>query len=359
MNIQHRTYEIMERAEHGDRASRAFDTFIVTLIGLNVLMVIVETVDVVANTFGNFLGAFETFSVIVFTAEYVLRLWSCTSDPEYARGVAGRVRFGVSGFALVDLLAIAPFYLDLFLDLDPTLVGAVRLLRLFRLFKMGRYIRSIRLLGSVVREKRQEMVLVATVLIIVLIMISSLMYYVEHEAQPEAFSSIPSAMWWGMVTLTTIGYGDVFPITPLGKFFGILIAMLGIGMFALPAGILSSGFIEAIARESDSPVETNEETVARFVEAINCHDLQQVKRLITDNHAPVDSKGGIASWEVLLGARSQFAVRTRAMAVKEDIVLLVGSITTFEGKMVPAAIEARIENWQIAEWRVYYDNASS
>jgi len=350
----------MERAEQGDQASRAFDTFIVTLIGLNVVMVILETVDAIAASFGPFLQVFESFSVVVFTVEYVLRLWSCTTDPAYRLPLRGRIRFALSGSALIDLLAIAPFYLQLFLNLDPSLVGAVRLLRLFRLFKMGRYIRSIRVLGYVLREKRQEMFLVVTVLIIVLIMISSLMYYVEQDAQPEAFSSIPAAMWWGMVTLTTVGYGDVYPVTMLGKFFGVLIAMLGIGMFALPAGILCSGFIEAIANDSESPTESSEDTVNRFVEAINSHDVEAVISLTTDDHrlggeGRTDIVGAVRvrdHWNNRLRTSPDYAVLVRTMVSKEDRVLLVGLLSGVSDDPIPAAWEARIENRMIAEWRV-------
>jgi voltage-gated potassium channel len=349
----------MERAEHGDRASRAFDLFIVALIGLNVAMVIVETVQPIANAFGPFLQMFEAFSVIVFTVEYVLRLWSCTSDPDYASPITGRVRFSISGFALIDFLAIAPFYLQLFLSLDPAFVGAVRLLRLFRLFKMGRYIRSIRLLGSVVREKRKEMLLVATVLIIVLIMISSLMFYVEHEAQPEAFSSIPAAMWWGMVTLTTIGYGDVFPITPLGKFFGILVAMLGIGMFALPAGILSSGFVEAIAREGDDSDASTESVAAAFVDAINRRDLEALLSLFTEDHRLIDSNDALtvgpdrirAYWAERL--ETGYAIVVTTLTSKETAAVITGSAVDDSSTRTPAAWEARVSAGRISELRCF------
>lgn len=354
----------MERAEQGDRASRAFDLFIVSLIGLNVVLVIIETVDDIAQEFGSFLELFEAFSVALFTIEYLLRLWSCTSDSQYRSPITGRARFALSGFSLVDLMAIAPFYLQLILNLDPSLVGAVRLFRLFRLFKMGRYIRSIRVLGSVVSEKRKEMYLVATVLIIVLIMISSLMYYVENEAQPEAFSSIPAAMWWGMVTLTTIGYGDVYPITTLGKFFGILVAMLGIGMFALPAGILSSGFIEAIEKENDPTSETVEETVLRFVDAINRHDVDDILSLIVEEHRLIGPDATETAgadrirerWEHAFEGAG-YSIRVRTLTSREDRVLLSGSLDGSVGarSSIPAAWEAQIEDHRIVEWRMFAD----
>ena len=360
MNTKHRIYEIMERAEQGDRVSRIFDTFIVGLIGLNVVMVIVETVDAIEVSYGRFFQAFESFSVIVFTLEYVLRLWSCTADPEFRSALFGRLRFAATGFALIDLLTIAPFYLQLFVRLDPSLVGAFRLFRLFRLFKMGRYIRSIRVLGSVLREKRQEMYLVVTVLVIVLVMISSLMFYVEHEAQPEAFSSIPASMWWGMVTLTTIGYGDVFPVTMLGKFFGILVAMLGIGMFALPAGILSGGFIEAIAREGGLSVEGSEDIVGQFLKAINERDVERLMSLSTDAHRLVRpnaheivGRDRVSAYWSHHFESPAYTILIRTMMSNDDGVLITGSITGLTDTPIPAAWEARIEDGLVAEWHEY------
>ena len=250
--MKRRTYEILEKAAAGDRTSRTFDLFIMSLIVLNVLMVIVETVPWVAERYGTILAWFEIASVAVFTAEYLLRIWSITSDPARRRPIRGRIAFALTPLALVDLIAILPFYLPMLVAIDLRFVRAIRLLRMFRLFKMGRYVRSLRLLARILREKKEELYIVVFVLLIMLVLTSSLMYYVEHEAQPEAFSSIPASMWWGVVTLTTVGYGDMFPITPLGKLLGVVIAVLGIGMFALPAGILSSGFVDALEK-GDAP----------------------------------------------------------------------------------------------------------
>ena len=362
MTLQQRTYEVMERAEQGDSTSRAFDLFIVTLIGLNVAMVILETVPAIYALLGPFFQVFETFSVVIFTVEYILRLWACTADPDYESPITGRLKFSLSGFALVDLLAIAPFYLQLFLNLDPTLVGAVRLFRLFRLFKMGRYIRSIRLLGVVIRQKRSEMYLVATVLVIVLVMISSLMYYVEHDAQPDAFSSIPAAMWWGMVTLTTIGYGDVFPVTPLGRFFGILIAMLGIGMFALPAGILSSGFIDAIASEKGegdrrgTEEEADAQIVTGFIEAANRRELAEITRLLSSDHKLHTPDNRLLTDKEEIGAFWEqrfidgYVAEIRSVVTERGRVVVTGSVWHASAPSRPAAWEARLRDGLIAEF---------
>lgn len=245
-NLKLRIHRIIEKGSVDDRASRIFDFAIMGLISLNVVMVILETVPEYAALYMPWFRWFEVFSVVVFTLEYVLRVVLCTASPQYARPIMGRLRFMLTPLAIIDLLAIAPFYFQMFMVLDLRFMRMVRLLRLFQLFKMSRYVRSLRILGRVVWDKREELQVVVIVLIIMLVITSSLMYFVEHEAQPEAFSSIPAAMWWGIVTLTTVGYGDVYPITNLGRFLGTLIAVLGVGMFALPAGILSSGFVDAL-----------------------------------------------------------------------------------------------------------------
>ena len=241
-----RFYAIMEKAERGDGLSRLFDIGIVMLIVLNVMVVILETVGDIKAHYGGYIESFETACVFVFTVEYLLRIWCCTADAKFGRPIRGRLAFMVTPLALIDLMAIFPYYVFLLVPVPPNYMLPLRLFRLFRLLKMGRYSRSMQLFGSVLWHKRQELSIVAFALILLLVIVSSLMYFVEHHAQPDAFSSIPKTMWWGIVTLTTVGYGDVFPVTPLGKFLGALIAVLGVGMFALPAGILSSGFVEAM-----------------------------------------------------------------------------------------------------------------
>jgi voltage-gated potassium channel len=152
--------------------------------------------------------------------------------------------------------------------IDARFVRGIRLFRLFRLFKIGRYSQSINQLVGVFARKKEELAITFFAVILMLILASSVIYLVEHKAQPESFSSIPAAMWWGVATLTTVGYGDVYPITPLGKFFGAIIALLGVGIVALPAGIIASGFNEAIQEritgkdlsgdEPDEPDESRE-----------------------------------------------------------------------------------------------------
>ena len=248
--LKRRVYEIVEcppREADGRTAFDYFDFFIVALIIANVLAVMLETVEQVAAPYDRLFRGFEVFSVVVFTVEYLLRLWACTADPRYSGALRGRLRFVLSPMALIDLLAILPFYVE-FAALDLRFVRSLRLFRLFRVFKLARYSASMRTLVRVIESKKEELLVTLFVVIVMLVFASSAMYYAEHDAQPDKFDSIPSSLWWGVATLTTVGYGDVFPITPLGKLLGGLIAVLGVGIFALPTGILASGFSEELQK---------------------------------------------------------------------------------------------------------------
>ncbi len=250
MDIKSRVWEIVEVSKEGDRLSRIFDIFILALIFSNVAAVILETVDRIYEFSPAFFRIFEWISVMIFTVEYAARLWSCTSRKDYARPLTGRLRFAIRPMMLVDLAAIAPFFCASYGSLR--VVRVLRLLRLFRVIKVARYSAAVKTLAKVLRVKREELTVSVFVLLMLLVLSSSLIYCTEHEAQPEAFASIPQAMWWATATLTTIGYGDVHPITTGGKLVASVIAILGIALFALPAGILASGFIEEYQGQNKS-----------------------------------------------------------------------------------------------------------
>lgn len=245
--LRHRVFTVFE-VGNGGRFGRMIDWLIMSLILANVFAVILGTVDSIRAEYASFFLYFELLSVGVFTIEYLARVVFCTTRTEYAHPVFGRLKFMGTPYLIVDLLAILPFYLGFFI-FDLRFLRALRLFRFFRLFKLTRYSQSIRTFTTVIRRKKEDLVVTMTVTSILLLASSSLMYFVEHAAQPEKFSSIPAALWWGVATLTTVGYGDVYPITPLGKFLGAIIAALGVGLFALPASILASGFIENARRE--------------------------------------------------------------------------------------------------------------
>lgn len=227
------------------RSGKYFGIGIQILIVLNILAGILETEQHLPASIRELLFTFEVVSVIVFTVEYLLRIYAIVEDPRYSKPISGRLRFAFTPLALVDLLAVAPFYMP-FIHADLRFARILRLLRFFRILKLARYNDSIRNIAKVIQLKREELAISLFAVLLLLLMASSMMYYIENEAQPDAFASITSSLWWGVATLTTVGYGDIYPITPMGKFLGAIIQILGIGMFALPAGILSSGFSEVI-----------------------------------------------------------------------------------------------------------------
>lgn len=263
--------EIIEIAEPGsgyEKYSRIFDIFIISLIVVNVLSVVLGSVKSFHEQFSSILYYLELISVIIFSIEYVLRLITCTELGRYKKSkededvkntfsvnFKARILYAVSPFATIDLLAILPFYLPMVISFDLRFIRIFRLFRILRLLKAGRYSRSIRTLGKVVQQKKMELLTTIFVMILLLTAASSFMYYVENPVQPDKFSSIPAAMWWGVATLTTVGYGDIYPVTLWGKFFAGIIAILGIGIVALPSGILASGLIEEFQNLKEGYVE--------------------------------------------------------------------------------------------------------
>jgi voltage-gated potassium channel len=241
----------LELGKEGDILSRLYDYSLIALIILNAA-VLLESIQPLADHYHVQFAWFEAFSVGIFTIEYVLRLWSCVENQHFQSQVKGRLQYALSPMALIDLLAFLPFFLSWILPLDLRILRMLRLVRLVRLLKLARYSEALRALGHILASKKEEMVITLGLGVILLTISSSLMYFAEHHAQPEIFSSIPAAMWWGVVTLTTVGYGDLYPVTTLGKILGAFIAVLGIGMFALPAGIFGAGIVEWAQKKRSS-----------------------------------------------------------------------------------------------------------
>ncbi|MCY7351560.1 MAG: ion transporter [Cytophagaceae bacterium] len=249
-------YQVLETSG-GRRSglSRAFNLLLVSIIALNALAIVLHTVKPIDARFPRLFVDFELFSVIFFTIEYGLRLWVCVENERYRHPVWGRLRYVVSLGALVHLLAVLPFYLSHFAS-DTGLLRILRVFRILRLFRITRYSHALRIIQNVVQDKKEELVLSTVFIFFVLIISSSIMFYIEHESQPTIFSSIPATLWWGVSTLTTVGYGDAVPNTTMGKFFGGIIAFMGVGLFALPTGILASGFAEAMTRKRNGGIKS-------------------------------------------------------------------------------------------------------
>ncbi|MDP4527904.1 ion transporter [Alkalimonas delamerensis] len=239
----------LEPSTEYDKRYLWVDIALILLIGLNIIALILQSIESLDQAYHRYFWYFEIFSITVFTLEYGARIWSIVDAPEYQQQAGSnwqkRWRYIRSPMAIIDLLAFLPFYLGLFIDLD---LRYLRVFRLLRVFKLTRYSRSMQLLMNVFKEERFSLFAAFAVLFIIMLVAACAMYSLEKDIQPEHFSSIPQAMWWALVTLTTVGYGDVTPVTDLGKLFGGLITIVGIGMVALPAGILASGFSEQLSR---------------------------------------------------------------------------------------------------------------
>jgi voltage-gated potassium channel len=247
VTLRHRVFLLLEGDRPRSSAARWVQRALALLILLNVTAVVLETVPSIQESWAGFFAWFEAVSLAVFSAEYLLRLWSAVEHPAHRAPLGGRLRWIASPAALVDLVAVLPGLIPAS-AFDLRSIRLLRLLRIARVAKLGRYSVAVQTLHNVVRTRAADLLSLLVMLLTLLVVSSTLMYFLEHEAQPRAFSSIPATMWWGIVTLTTIGYGDLVPVTAAGRLLGGVIAIIGIGMFALPAGLRGAAFVEELGR---------------------------------------------------------------------------------------------------------------
>jgi voltage-gated potassium channel len=248
--MRERVYQIIGKNDNPSTVSKVFDLALISLILLNITSVIISSFQGLSDGMLKFLSAFEIVSVIIFTLEYLLRLW--TSPLLYPDSKHPAFKYAFTAMAIIDLLAIAPFYLPFLISFDLRFVRMLRLFRLLRIFKLNRYNDAINIIGQVVKREKEKLLTTILFTSIIIIFASSIMYYVENEAQPDKFPNIIASVWWAVATLTTVGYGDVYPITALGKVLSGLIAVLGIGLVALPTGIISSGFVVEMSNQKQA-----------------------------------------------------------------------------------------------------------
>lgn len=268
MSFQNACYHILAPASEAHeykKLSKIFDVFLIALIIVNVAAMMLETVPGLPALWQHELHIIEVVSVLIFTIEYILRVYSSASAPNRSTQAnrsaqANRTRqekttawqkrwaYIKSPMALVDLMAILPFYLSMLVAFD---LRILRVFRVLRILKIGRYSRSMQTLVTVLRNESHSLIAALSVLLLFTIIAATCIYYIEHAAQPDVFSSIPASLWWALVTLTTVGYGDAVPITALGKIFGGLITIMGICFYALPAGILSSSYTSQMQLKRD------------------------------------------------------------------------------------------------------------
>lgn len=248
-SLRYRTLVLLEKSEDGDLKGKIVDISILSLVLLNILAVVIESVDAIYSRYELWFYYFELISVAIFTVEYLLRLWANgATQPDNKRMVRnGSLRYALSFHGVIDLVAILPFYLQmLFPGLD---LRVLRILRLMRVFKLSHYSTALEDLFSAIWQERRSFAAASYLLLLALILTSSIMFYAESEYQPDKFSSIPNAMYWALITLTTVGYGDVSPVTSVGKVVSIFTAFLGVSIVAMLTGIVASAFSNQMARK--------------------------------------------------------------------------------------------------------------
>ena len=247
--LKRRIFDIIQIGNKDDLISRFFDWFIVIVIILNILTVFLETFDEL-ESFTTLFRVIEIVTVFIFCIEYILRIWTADYLYPKKRGLSAKLRFLWSFDGIVDLLTILPFF---FLE-GFIVFRMLRVVRIFHLFRVNAHYDSFHVITTVLIEKKNQ--IISSVFIIIVLMLASSLgiYSVEHEAQPEAFSNAFSGIWWSVSTLLTVGYGDIYPITVIGKLMAICIAFLGVGVVAIPTGIISAGFVEQYTKNQHSDV---------------------------------------------------------------------------------------------------------
>ena len=253
-----RLFRIVEVGYTEDLVSRTYDILGVAAILVNLLVSILLTFDGISVRYGGLLETVETVTVIFFAADYILRL--ITSRFLYPEASKERAlfRYVFSFTGVVDLLSFLPYFLPIFFPEGAIAFRMFRIIRIFRLFRINAYYDSLNVITSVIVSKKQQ--LLSSVFIILVLMLGSslCMYSIEHSVQPDVFENAFSGMWWAVSTLLTVGYGDIYPVTAAGRAFGIAIAFLGVGMVAIPTGIISAGFVEQYQKISEMSEEAEE-----------------------------------------------------------------------------------------------------
>ena len=255
--VRARLYRAMEKGSSGKEKLSTINRILVVLVLLSLVLLALETEPDIEGKTQSFLRILNVTIVVIFAIEYGLRLWVAGENPEY-RGLMGRLKYASTLYAVADLAAFLPELLLMIFAADkvnPQVLAVLKAFRLFRLFKLARFIPAFNLLGDALRKAGSQL-LTSLFLAMALVYVSAVgLYLIEGKIQPEAFGSIPRAVWWAIATLTTVGYGDVYPITPLGRVAASCIALAGIGLVALPAGVFASAFSDVIREESEKRAE--------------------------------------------------------------------------------------------------------
>ena len=251
--LKKQVYLTLDASDNSTKLSKIFNYFLIAFICLNVTAVCLETVDTLYQEYKQIFDVFEVLSVSIFTLEFILRLWAITADKRYERSILGRLRFMLTFEAMIDLLAILPFYLPLLIGFDLRFIRILRLFRLLRILKMSRYMHATKMIANVFKSKKEELGMILLLIVFMVVVISSVMYNVEHGEQynkeHDNFASIPATMWWSVATLTSVS-NDIKPVSSTGKTLASIISILGIMVVALPVGVVASGFMEELKKKN-------------------------------------------------------------------------------------------------------------
>ena len=244
-DFRKKIFNIIQIGDKSNPASRAFDIFIVAVIVCNIAVTFLQTFDEL-DAFSQLFRSVEIFSILVFCVEYALRIWTADFLYPNRNPVRARIRFLFSFNGIIDLLTILPF---VFLS-GMVIFRMLRVARIFHLFRLNAQYDSFNVITTVLYEKRNQIISSVFIVLVLMLASSLCMYSVEHDAQPEVFQNAFSGIWWSMSTLLTVGYGDIYPVTTIGRLMAICIAFLGVGAVAIPTGIISAGFVEQYQKKS-------------------------------------------------------------------------------------------------------------
>lgn len=309
--MRHRAYEALDKGLAGSPAADAVHVTLIVLILVNVVAVILESVPTIAGTYGSLFVVVEIVSTAIFTIEYGVRLWTAPEHPllQSLKPLRARLRHAMSPAMVVDLLVILPFYVSLIGGID---LRFLLLLRLARFFKLARYSPGFASLTEALWSERRALGASLIIFIGVLVIAAAAMRLAEHDAQPDKFATIPDALWWAVITLTTVGYGDVFPVTPAGKLIAGVTAITGVAMLALPVGIIATAFAREIQRRDFVVTWSMVSSVPLFagLDAASIADVMRSLKSVTYEPGAVICRAGQQARAMFVVAEGEVVVET-------------------------------------------------
>lgn len=278
--VKLRVHTLLDEPDPHDPVAIIIQVIIAGAILINTGAIILFTVHSINVGFEFLLNPVISICISIFTIEYLLRLWSCTIARDMKGMVRDRIRYALHLYQIIDLVSIIPFLFPYVFPRHLTLLRTFRIVSIFKLARYSRYSKSLDQLKRVLLRKREVFVILIFFLIFVVLFSSTIMYVIEYPVQPDKFSSIPAAMWWSVMTVTTVGYGDMVPVTPLGKLIGSLFTVTGVLVLALPSAILATGFIEE--REKEKSSNRNPAQVTAYSDMVRLLGTHHERGVITD-----------------------------------------------------------------------------